>query len=49
MNTRMKPVNYRGYSIEQELNGVFSVWNLGYMSSFKTFEAAKAYVDSKRD
>lgn len=48
MTNRQKPVTYRGYSIEQELSGSFSVYLLGYLAAFKTEAAARAYIDGKR-
>ncbi len=47
--TRSKPTNYRGFSIEQENNGTFSLYNLGYVAGgFKTAEEAKKNADWRR-
>lgn len=45
MNTK-----YRGFSIEQETDGTYSLYNLGYVAGgFKTVEAAKQDADKRRD
>jgi hypothetical protein len=48
--TRSKPVTYRGFSIEQELDGSFSLFGVGgYISGrFVTIEAAMKNADWRR-
>jgi hypothetical protein len=44
--SRITPINYRGFSIEQETDGTFSVYRFGYIrGGLKTVEAAKADID----
>ena len=44
--TRQQPITYRGYSIEQENSGTFSLYRFGYVrGGFKTSEEAKSLVD----
>ena len=47
--TRQQPINYRGFSIEQERDGSFSIFNFGYLAGgFKTVEAARENIDWRR-
>ena len=42
----MTQINYRGFSIEQERDGSYSIYNFGYVAGhFKTVEEAKKSVD----
>lgn len=47
MNTN---ATYRGFSIERERDGSFSLFRLGYVAGgFATVEAAKASADKRLD
>jgi hypothetical protein len=47
MNTKM---SYRGFTIEQERDGSYSIFNLGYVAGhFSTIEAAKENIDWRMD
>jgi hypothetical protein len=48
--TKITPTNYRGFSIEQERDGSFSLFGIGgYISgNFKTIEAARANADWRK-
>ena len=47
--TRQAPVNYRGFSIEQERDFTFSIFNFGYVAGgFKTEVEARANVDWRK-
>lgn len=42
----MAPINYRGFSIEQERDGSFSIFRFGYICGhFGSVEAAKKHID----
>jgi hypothetical protein len=42
-----KQVNYRGFSIELENNGTYSLYRFGYIrGGFRTIEQAKTDADS---
>lgn len=48
--TRSKPTSYRGFSIEQERDGTFSLYCFGYVAgNFKTLEEAKKNADWRRE
>jgi hypothetical protein len=48
---RQKPVNYRGFSIEQERDGTFSIYRsdwVGYVQgNFRTAEEAQKDIDRR--
>jgi hypothetical protein len=45
-----KSTDYRGFSIEQERDGTFSIFRFGYVAgNFKTSEAAKKNIDWRMD
>lgn len=47
---RTAPTTYRGFSIEQENNGTFSLFRFGYVAGgFKSVEAAKRNADWRLD
>lgn len=48
--TRSKPENYRGYSIEQETDGSFSVYGIGgyIRGQLKTADEARKDIDWRR-
>ena len=47
MNTKM---NYRGFTIEQERDDSYSIFNPGYVAGhFSTIEAAKENIDWRMD
>lgn len=46
MTKRIAPQTYRGFSIEQELDGSFSLFRFGYVAGhFATIEEAKKSAD----
>lgn len=46
MMNRAQPIDYRGFSIEQERDGSYSVYRFGYISGHhKNIEVAKKDVD----
>lgn len=40
-------MKYRGYEIDKELDGSFSVYHYGYMANRKTIEECQKYIDAK--
>lgn len=47
---RAKPATYRSFSIEQERDGTFSIFNLGYVAGhFQTADDARRDVDNRLD
>jgi hypothetical protein len=43
-------IRYRGFTIEFETNGSYSIYNLGYVAGgFATVKAAKVDIDRRRD
>ena len=43
-------IRYRGFTIEFETNGSYSIYNLGYVAGgFATVEAAKVDADKRRN
>lgn len=48
MTNRQAPQNYRGFSIEQELSGNYSLYRFGYVAGhFASVEDAKRSVDDR--
>jgi len=43
-------MKYRGFSIERETDGTYSLYNLGYVAGgFASIEAAQRDADKRRD
>ena len=48
LKRRRPPMDYRGFSIERERDGSFSVFRFGYISgNHRTVEAAKKDIDGR--
>jgi hypothetical protein len=47
---RKYKMSYRGFTIEQERDGSYSIFNLGYVAGhFSTIQAAKENIDWRMD
>ena len=48
--TEIQKMSYRGFTIEQERDGSYSIFNRGYVAGhFSTIQAAKENIDWRMD